>query len=97
MGALWQVREKLKAPPPSGQGADLGRDIANSLFLGWMNGFDTREILSVILYQWLVLDDDDGIVGNGTPNFNAINEGFQVHGFPPFQIPIPRHLCYPPI
>jgi len=89
MGAMWKVRQNLKTT----HGIDLGGAIADSLFLGWMNAFSIGEIKSVIMFQWLILDDDDGIIGNGTPNQADIEAGFVTHGFPGLTMPPIRLVC----
>lgn len=89
MGALWKVRKKLKLDV----GDDLGAAVADSLFLAWMNAFDTDRILSVIEYQWLVLDaGSDGLLANA-PHKEQIDWGFLQQGFPGFQLPPFRYSC----
>jgi hypothetical protein len=83
MGAAWKVRAHLKTT----NGDALGSMIANSLFLGWMESYNQSEIKSIIELQWLTLDDDDGILANGTPHFTDINQGFVDQGFPNFVPP----------
>lgn len=80
MGVLWKVRSQLEIT----HGAQLGGDIANALFFGWMNAFDQGAIDSVIEIQWLTLDDDDGNLANGTPNLAEIDAAFRAQGFPGF-------------
>jgi hypothetical protein len=80
MGAAWKVRTRLKAT----LGAALGGRQADLLFLGWMNAYDQESLRSIIEAQWLTLDDDDGDISNGTPNFEAIDGGFRLQGFPGF-------------
>ena len=84
MGALWKVRAELEAF----HGIPLGGDIADALFLGWMNAFDQDRVHSIIMYQWLLLDDDDHNLSNGTPNIVLIENGFQGNAFPPFRYPL---------
>ena len=89
MGALWKVRKRLK----EFQGDELGAAIANSLFLAWMQAFDTDRILSVIEYQWLALDaGSDGIL-DGAPHKSEIDWGFLQQGFPGLQAPPFRYSC----
>ncbi len=89
MGALWKVRESLKGT----HGTSLGGAIANSLFLSWLTAFDVSRIRSVIRYQWLIMDDVDGILSNGTPNRDEINSGFDGQSFPPYQNPPVPNDC----
>lgn len=96
MGALWKVRRNLETT----HGEVLGAEIADALFLGWLNATNIPRIEpSTILYQWLILDDDDGIVSNGTPNFDDINNAFKEQGqmgtlpFPGAVFPVPVIDC----
>lgn len=78
MGALWKVRANLN----TSLGNDAGDLLADTLLLAWFNGYNDSQIQSVIEDHWLALDDDDGNVGNGTPNYQEINDGFLAQGFP---------------
>jgi len=78
MGAMWKVRHNLQQTHGDGPGGD----IANALFLGWMNSYDQTTIDSIILTQWLTLDDDNGDIYDGTPNHDDIESGFVAQGFP---------------
>jgi len=82
MGAAWKVRENLNASLGNAAG-DLAAD---SLFLGWLNSYNQTQIRSIIETQWLTLDDDDGNINNGTPNYAAIDQGFTAQGFPGFEL-----------
>lgn len=83
MGAAWKVRRNLKQTLGNG----LGIETSNQLFIGWMNSFNQTEIKSIIEAQWLTLDDDDGNINNGTPNYQDIDDGFTEQGFPGFDLP----------
>jgi hypothetical protein len=91
MGAAWKVRAHLQ----NTNGAATGSLIANNLFLGWMNGYNQSEIKSIILSQWLTLDDNDGNISNGTPHFTQIDAAFRTQGFPGVDIscPAPATFC----
>ncbi|MEW6071183.1 MAG: PKD domain-containing protein [Planctomycetota bacterium] len=78
MGALWKVRNYIQTVHGSGPGGD----IANALFLGWMNAYNQTTIHSIIETQWLTLDDDNGDIMDGTPNYQSIDQGFLDQGFP---------------
>ncbi len=78
MGALWKVRTRLKAS----LGASAGALTADALFSGWLNGYDDDYIGEMIEAHYLTLDDDDGNIANGTPNYFAIDGGFRDQGFP---------------
>lgn len=70
--AVWAVRSRLEAALGDAQ-SDL---IADNLFLAWMQAYDDQAILNVILHHWLVLDDDNGNLNDGTPHLAHIYGGF---------------------
>ncbi|MDF1836248.1 MAG: hypothetical protein P1V35_00130, partial [Planctomycetota bacterium] len=82
MGAAWKIREELNLS----LGNAMGDMTADLIFLGWMNSYNQTGIRSIIETQWLTLDDDDGNINNGTPNYQAINNGFETQGFPGFDL-----------
>ena len=83
MGAAWKLRQNLNASLGAVQG-DLTADL---LFLSWMNAYNQREIDSIIEIQWLTLDDDNGNINDGTPNYNDIDDGFTIQGFSGYELP----------
>ncbi len=83
MGAAWKVRVRLN----NALGNDLGDLTSDLLFLGWMNSYNQTGIRSIIETQWLTLDDDNGNINDGTPNFAPIDAGFREQGFPGFDLP----------
>lgn len=82
MGAAWKVRQNLNAS----LGNTAGDAVADQIFMGWMNGFNQRQIRSIIELQWLILDDVDGNLANGTPHATDIKNGFRAQGFPGYDI-----------
>ncbi|MBK7876909.1 MAG: hypothetical protein IPJ77_14380 [Planctomycetes bacterium] len=90
MGAAWKIRANLNATLGNAQG-DLA---ANTLFLAWMNAYNQGGIRSVIENQWLTLDDDDGVLDNGTPHFADIDNGFRAQGFPGITAPCPSPTTF---
>ncbi|MBI5362346.1 MAG: hypothetical protein HZA53_04145 [Planctomycetes bacterium] len=90
MGAAWKVRANLNTSLGNAQG-DLA---ANTLFLAWMNAYNQSTIRSIIETQWLTLDDDDGILDNGTPHFADVDNGFRAQGFPGVTPPCPAPFTY---
>ena len=82
MGAAWKVRTRLN----TSLGGALGDLTSDLLFLGWMNAYNQRSIHSIIEIQWLTLDDNDGNINNGTPNYAEIDAGFKQQGFPGFAL-----------
>ncbi len=85
MGTAWKIRQNLIVK----YGAVNGRMRADALFLAWMNAYDQWQIHPVIEHQWLVLDDNDGTLFNGAPDWAEIDAAFVTHGFPG------RSLCQP--
>ncbi len=82
MGACWKVRVNLK----NSLGAGAGSVAANTIFNSWMNAYNDGQINTIVETHWLTLDDTDGNIFNGTPNFNAIEGGFRTQGFPPINL-----------
>ena len=78
MGAAWKLRQRLK----DDFGAVTGGDIADLIFLSWHQAFDDTLLLSVIEEHWLVLDDDNGNLDDGTPHYAQIDGGFRDQGWP---------------
>ncbi|MBM3984538.1 MAG: hypothetical protein FJ296_02415, partial [Planctomycetes bacterium] len=84
MGAIWKVRANLK----SALGSAAGGDVADHLLVGWFQAFNDSQIKSVIEEHWLVLDDDDANIDNGTPHYPQIDAGFTAQAFPGFDLPL---------
>lgn len=82
MGALWKVRENLNASL-GGAAGDMAADL---LLNGWYNAYDDTQLLSIIEEHWLALDDDNGNIEDGTPNYEEIDAGFVTQGFPGFEL-----------
>ncbi|MFT4542591.1 MAG: hypothetical protein ACI835_005059, partial [Planctomycetota bacterium] len=78
MGAAWKIRVNLNAS----LGNSAGDLAADTIFITWMNSFNQTQIKSIMETQWLTLDDDDGNIGNGTPHYSEIDNGFLAQGFP---------------
>ena len=78
MGAAWKTRANLKAS----LGASAGSAAADTIFNSWMNAYNDGQIRTIVETHWLTLDDNDGNLSNGTPNFTAIEGGFRAQGFP---------------
>ncbi len=83
MGALWNVRTNLK----NTYGVAAGGTLASTLFNAWMNAYDDGTITPLNLEHWLTLDDDNGNIDDGTPNYDDINDGFVQQGFPSYVLP----------
>jgi hypothetical protein len=105
-GVWWRMRENLGNAFGSGPGLDHARD----LHVGWSlitvggtgNNFRNSAHPATAL-EVLALDDDDGNLANGTPNWVAICAAFDAHsiGCPPlnlveFQFPNGLPVLAPP-
>ncbi|MDA1260878.1 MAG: hypothetical protein O3A20_09690 [Planctomycetota bacterium] len=82
MGALWKVRDRLN----TSLGNAAGDLTADTLFVNWMNAYNDGQIHSIIEEHWLVLDDNDANINNGTPNYGDIDGGFRAQGFPGYAL-----------
>ncbi|MEO6710348.1 MAG: hypothetical protein ABI054_08445, partial [Planctomycetota bacterium] len=91
MGACWKVRVNLK----NSLGASAGAAAADTIFLSWMNAYNDSQIKTIVETHWLTLDDNDGNLLNGTPNFAAIEGGFRVQGFPQMLISLSNVTVLP--
>lgn len=78
MGAMWKVRANLN----TSLGNAAGDMVADTLVVAWFNAYNDGSIGPIIEDHLLALDDDDGNIGNGTPNFDEIDSGFRAQGFP---------------
>ena len=72
-GCIWDMLEYFQFEPA---GFDLVSNLAvNSIMLHNGSGIN-----SAIAIDFLTLDDDDSDIGNGTPNYQAIEYAFELHG-----------------
>lgn len=78
MGAVWKVRTRLN----TSLGDAAGDSVSNHLFLNWMNGYNDSAICENVRTHYLILDDTDGNIDNGTPHSADIDNGFKDQGFP---------------
>lgn len=74
-GCVWDTRTNLMATNPA-----TYRDIIGSLTLNsvLLHGF-TSSITPQIAVDFLMLDDDDGNINNGTPHYSEICQAFNSH------------------
>jgi hypothetical protein len=82
LGAAWKVRRNLN----TSLGNTTGDAVSDTLFMGWVNAYNQSTIHSIIETQWLTLDDNDGNIDNGTPNYQDIDAAFLEQGFPGFDL-----------
>lgn len=75
-GCAYFTQEALRITEPS-EYRDILADLSiNSIILR------PSGISPAITIDWLTLDDDDNNLGNGTPHYNEINDGFSRHNMP---------------
>ena len=81
-GCVWDTRNALAATYPDTYLQILSPLAVNSILL-----HDGNLITPAITIDFLILDDDDGFIYNGTPHYNEICTGFAAHnmGCPPAQ------------
>lgn len=76
-GCVWSLRQNLVTTYPTTYRAMLADLCLSSVLL-----HTGTTIGPSITVDFLTLDDDDGNIGNGTPNYAAINGAFSAHGLP---------------
>lgn len=75
-GCAYFTQEALRLTEPS-EYRNILADLAINSIL-----FRPSGISPAITIDWLTLDDNDNNLGNGTPHYNEINEGFSRHNMP---------------
>lgn len=73
-GAVWDVRKAI--------GLERTAHLAHYAKYGTPDGTATGEAFADYFLEFLVADDDDGNLANGTPNSAAIVPAFMRHGIP---------------
>jgi Zn-dependent metalloprotease len=73
-GCVWDALAEMEASYPI-----TGRDIVATLAINSMMMHSGTGITPSIATDWLVLDDDDGDLGTGTPHCDEIMAGFGMH------------------
>ena len=77
-GCCWDLRNRLAATYPSTYRTELADLCVNSILL---HG-NISTIAADITIDFLTLDDNNGNIADGTPNYSAINDSFTLHGLP---------------
>lgn len=77
-GCCWDLRNRLAVTYPSTYRAEVADLSVNSILL---HG-NISTIAVDIVIDFLTLDDDNGNIADGTPNYSAINDSFTLHGLP---------------
>lgn len=76
-GCAYFTQEALRVTEPSAY-RDILADLAINAILFRPSGIDPG-----ITIDWLTLDDDDNNLGNGTPHYAEIDDGFSRHNMDP--------------
>jgi hypothetical protein len=76
-GSVWDFWGELEA---SGLSSSEAREVLFDVFIGGMKGGPT---IPSAYDEFVVADDDDGDLGNGTPHLCALIDGFSPHGLGP--------------
>ncbi len=81
-GMWWDIRERLGAS----MGEPAGLTYTQQLFIDWMQitagGSGSNSAHPQTIIEILTMDDDDGVIANGTPNRDAICTATLVHNLP---------------
>ena len=83
-GCVWDLRNYLQAAYPGSYRTRLANYAINSILLHGA----ISTIANDIVIDFLTLDDNDGNINNGTPNYQGIAGAFGAHGLtaPPLQL-----------
>ncbi|MBR9974188.1 MAG: T9SS type A sorting domain-containing protein, partial [Bacteroidetes bacterium] len=73
-GAVWDVRKAL--------GIEKTAQLYMDAMFGVPDGSSLGEALADYFLEFLIADDDDGNLSNGTPNSEVIISAFNAHGIP---------------
>jgi Zn-dependent metalloprotease len=73
-GAVWDVRKAL--------GIEKTAQLYMDAMFGVPDGSTLGEALADYFLEFLIADDDDGNLSNGTPNSDVIISAFNAHGIP---------------
>ena len=76
-GCVWSLRNSLIVSEPTTYRTKLATLAVNSIPL-----HTGTSIAADITIDFLTLDDNNGNIGDGTPNYSAINAAFTAHGLP---------------
>ncbi len=74
-GCVWSLRNNLAALYPTTYRSILSNLCCDSVLL-----HSGTSITNSITIDFLTLDDNDGNIANGTPNYASINSAFSAHG-----------------
>ncbi len=72
-GAVWHTRDEMAVSEPVDYQQIMQDLTINSILLS------SGGISPAVTIDFLILDDDDSNIGNGTPHYNEIDTGFSLH------------------
>jgi Zn-dependent metalloprotease len=87
-GCVWDILAAMEAAYPL-----TGHDIVSALAVNSIMLHAGTEIDPTITTDFLVLDDDDGDITNGTPHSTEILAGFAMHNMDNWSPPTPYACC----
>ncbi len=87
-GCVWDIVASMEAAYPL-----TGHAIVSSLAVNSIMLHSGTEIDPTITTDWLVLDDDDGDITNGTPHSTELLAGFAMHNMDNWSPPTPYACC----
>jgi hypothetical protein len=87
-GCVWDALESVEAAFPG-----EGLDIVSSLAINSMLMHSGGSIDPTITFDWLILDDDDGDLDNGTPHSVPILAAFAMHNMDDLPEPLDNDDC----
>ncbi len=85
-GVTWDIRTGFINTYGSTQGLELARQTHVDWAILTNGGIGLNSMHPETAIEYLTVDDDDGRICNGTPNYSVIRQGFVNHGItvPPF-------------
>ena len=79
-GVWWRIRQNLGATFGSATGLAMAQQLQVDWTLITLGGQGTNSAHPQTAIEVLTVDDDDGNLGNGTPNYSDICAAFDTHG-----------------
>ena len=87
-GCVWDALEMVEAANPG-----EGHDIVSRLAINSIKVHTGGSIDPTITMDWLVLDDDDGDIENGTPHSEELLAAFALHNMDSLPEPLDNDFC----
>ncbi len=81
-GVTWDIRTGFINTYGATQGLELARQTHVDWAILTNGGIGLNSMHPESAIEYLTVDDDDGRICNGTPNYNIIRQGFVNHGVP---------------